>query len=87
MCYIIEFLPRVGLVCFIDTSDMYVSSESVVHKSNTVMHSKYVMEYYSMLSGTDAHYYQRVGRLCRDGANAQYMQYLSKSRITSPQIH
>ena len=27
----------------------------------------------------------RVGRRCRDGANAQYMQYLSKSRVTSPQ--
>ena len=84
--FINEFLPRVGLVCFIDTSDMYVSSESVVHISNTVMHSKYVMEYYSMLSGTDACYYQRVGRVCRDSANAQYMQYLSKNHITS-QIH
>ena len=30
--------------------------------------------------------YQRVGRLCRDGADTQYMQYLSKSRITSPLI-
>ena len=29
----------------------------------------------------------RVGRLsCRDGADAQYMQYLSKSRVTSLQI-
>ena len=28
---------------------------------------------------------QRVGRLCREGADAQYVQYLSKSRITSPQ--
>ena len=27
-----------------------------------------------------------VDSLCRDGANAQYMQYLSKSRITSPQL-
>ena len=27
-----------------------------------------------------------VDSLCRDGADAQYMQYLSKSRITSPQI-
>ena len=25
-----------------------------------------------------------VDSLCRDGADAQYMQYLSKSRITSP---
>ena len=25
--------------------------------------------------------------LCRDGADTQYMQYLSKSHITSPQIH
>ena len=31
--------------------------------------------------------YQRVGdSLCRDGADAQYMQYLRKSRITSPSI-
>ena len=37
--------------------------------------------------------YQRVGRLsmlgtdslCKDGADAQYMQYLSKTHITSPQ--
>ena len=29
---------------------------------------------------------ESVDSLCRDGANAQYMQYLSKSRITSPQI-
>ena len=28
---------------------------------------------------------ESVDSLCRDGANAQYMQYLSKSRITSPQ--
>ena len=28
-----------------------------------------------------------VDSLCRDGADAQYMQYLSKSRITSPQTH
>ena len=28
-----------------------------------------------------------VGRLCRDGTDMQYiMQYLSKSRITSPQL-
>ena len=27
-----------------------------------------------------------VDSLCRNGANAQYMQYLRKSRITSPQI-
>ena len=30
---------------------------------------------------------ESVDSLCRDGADAQYMQYLSKSRITSPQIH
>ena len=29
---------------------------------------------------------ESVDSLCRDGANAQYMQYLSKSRITSLQI-
>ena len=29
---------------------------------------------------------ESVDSLCRDGADAQYMQYLSKSRITSPQI-
>ena len=30
---------------------------------------------------------ESVNSLCRDGADAQYMrQYLSKSRITSPQI-
>ena len=29
---------------------------------------------------------ESVDSLCRDGANAQYMQYLSKCRITSPQI-
>ena len=36
----------------------------------------------------DANYIIResVDSLCRDGADAQYMQYLSKSRITSPQI-
>ena len=28
---------------------------------------------------------ESVDSLCRDGANTQYMQYLSKSRITSPQ--
>ena len=28
---------------------------------------------------------QSVESLCRDGANAQYMHYLSKSRITLPQ--
>ena len=28
---------------------------------------------------------ESVDSLCRDGADAQYMQYLSKSRITSPQ--
>ena len=28
-----------------------------------------------------------VDSLCRDGADAQHMQYLRKSRITSPQIH
>ena len=28
-----------------------------------------------------------VDSLCRDGTNTQYMQYLSKSHITSPQIH
>ena len=30
---------------------------------------------------------ESVDSLCRDGADAQYMQYLSKSRITSPQTH
>ena len=29
---------------------------------------------------------ESVDSLCRDGADAHYMQYLSKSRITSPQI-
>jgi len=29
---------------------------------------------------------ESVDSLCRIGANAQYMQYLSKSRITLPQI-
>ena len=29
---------------------------------------------------------ESVDSLGRDGADAQYMQYLSKSRITSPQI-
>ena len=29
---------------------------------------------------------ESVDSLCRDGADAQYMQYLSKSRITSPKI-
>ena len=29
---------------------------------------------------------ESVDSLCRDGADAQYMQYLSKSRITSPQL-
>ena len=29
---------------------------------------------------------ESVDSLCRDGADAQYIQYLSKSRITSPQI-
>ena len=28
---------------------------------------------------------ESVDSLCRDGADAQYMQYLSKCRITSPQ--
>ena len=28
---------------------------------------------------------ESVDPLCRDGADAQYMQYLSKSHITSPQ--
>ena len=28
---------------------------------------------------------ESVDSLCRDGADAQYMQYLSKSRITLPQ--
>ena len=28
---------------------------------------------------------ESVDSLCRDGADAQYMQYLSKSSITSPQ--
>ena len=28
---------------------------------------------------------ESVDSLCRDGADAQYMQYLSKSRITTPQ--
>ena len=28
---------------------------------------------------------ESVDSLCRDGANMQYMQYLGKSRITSPQ--
>ena len=28
-----------------------------------------------------------VDSLCRDGTEAQYIQYLSKSRITSPKIH
>ena len=28
---------------------------------------------------------ESVDSLCRDGADGQYMQYLSKSRITSPQ--
>ena len=28
---------------------------------------------------------ESVDSLCRDGADAQYMQYLSKSRITPPQ--
>ena len=28
---------------------------------------------------------ESVDSLCRDGADAQYMQYLSKSHITSPQ--
>ena len=31
------------------------------------------------------HIRESVDSLCRDGADAQYMQYLSKSRITSPQ--
>jgi len=31
-------------------------------------------------------YYQRVDSLSRDGANVQYMQYLSKTHITWPQI-
>ena len=30
---------------------------------------------------------ESVDSLCRDGTDAQYMQYLSKYRITSPQIH
>ena len=29
---------------------------------------------------------ESVDSLCRDGADAQYMQYLRKSRIISPQI-
>ena len=29
---------------------------------------------------------ESVDSLCRDGADVQYMQYLSKSRIPSPQI-
>ena len=29
---------------------------------------------------------ESVDSLCRDGANVQYMQYLRKSRIISPQI-
>ena len=28
---------------------------------------------------------ESVDSLCRDGANMQYIQYLSKSRMTSPQ--
>ena len=32
------------------------------------------------------HIRESVDSLCRDGADAQYMQYLSKSRITSTQI-
>ena len=30
---------------------------------------------------------ESVDSLCRDGADTQYMQYLSKSCITSPQTH
>ena len=30
---------------------------------------------------------ESVDSLCRDGTDMQYMQYLSKSRITSPQTH
>ena len=30
---------------------------------------------------------ESVDSLCRDGADVQYMQYLNKSRITSPQTH
>ena len=33
------------------------------------------------------HIRESVDSLCRDGADAQYMQYLSKSRITSLQTH
>ena len=47
----------------------------------------YTILYYTMLYYTILYYTIResVDSLCRDGADAQYMQYLSKSRITSPQ--
>ena len=39
----------------------------------------------SSRSTIDSTIRESVDSLCRDGADAQYMQYLSKSRITSPQ--
>ena len=30
---------------------------------------------------------ESVDFLCRDGADTQYMQYLSKTHVTSPQTH
>ena len=38
------------------------------------------------VEGVGFHYIgESVDSLCRDGADVQYMQYLSKSRITLPQ--
>ena len=63
----------------------WVSQIATVHNCQKQIYDTYAYTYT----------YQRVGRLsiresvdslCRDGADAQYMQYLSKSRITSPQL-
>ena len=52
-----------------------------------LLHLLVKSHYSSMYCNIKYSLYQRVGidSLCRDGANVQYMQYLSKSRITSPQ--
>ena len=42
----------------------------------------YIINYVIVIN----HVRESVDSLCRDGADAQYMQYLSKCCITSPQI-
>ena len=48
---------------------------------NYCINSKYIVVIY-----TGIFIRESVDSLCRDGADAQYMQYLSKNRITLPQI-